>query len=1152
MPRTASALRLLCLTGCLGALASTAAGCSHEIESPGVGLNAPPGAVTPDLACNAKTASAALTTVTIRGTNMTPMPSKTLEDKRELVLPKIELTMVTPLAGAAPLDKPLAIQDSASDPTAPRRVKWTSESEMSFDIFEEDKLPTGVMTITVTNPDGKRSAKIEKTLAIVPKPTLAELRPPAICDDQADQKVDIAGTNFLAYDGKTPSVKVGDKTYAATLEDKDCVAVDGNFTEKNVKLCSRVTITIPKGDFPVTEKTAVPVVVTNPAPADCQTSETLTLTINPPPKVDSVAPATVCEGGSQLTLNGTGFDPKASVSMDCGGKKIDASAVTVSADGKQATATFGGGAVPGETCQVVVRNPDGCEDRPLPHKTVNVVTGPIVFYADPPIVYNGVNMAVTVFATSVTRPLPADGAVVIRPSGGGAETKLSPRDVPGYVNRVQVTIPKDQAAGEYDLTLKDSSGCFATLPKAVKVVSDKTVTMRSVVLPFGYTGEDTSVTVFRDTAAAAPANKEFQSGVRLFLNPVGAGVTDLAVPLLGVSLLDKDRMAANVPKGTAVKKYDLIAVNPDGSVGVLPAAYEELATAPPVVTAAAPASVVTGVSTPVTLTGRNFNAGATFSVTCKDGAGATVGTSTATKSGTPTATSFTVNVTTSAPAGAACVVRMTNPDGSYFDFSALGVTGSSFNLSAPKVSAPLTTARRALAAASVAATSAQKFIYAFGGDGGAAASANNTYEFAPIDLYGTVSPWTLSPVTMATKRTLAGSTTVGRYVYLLGGNDGTGPVNTAERALVLSPLETPEITDVDLALESSKGLEPGLYQYRVSATFDAADTDNPGGESLASEVFSIKVPSFSTKKVTVKLVFRAPTDSLGAPVPGVSGYKVYRTAKDGAAGTETLVATVTGAATLTWLDDGTAAPGAEKPLPVGATGKFAPLPAMASKRQAPGAAAGFDPADPTTFYVYAIMGRTAAASGAGSVTGSYEFLKVTIAPNGRQSVASSWTAGTGTNGVAREEFGTWIATNASSTLVGPSDTWIYVGSGKVGNGTLNGQVDAAKVLAGGQLTAWNTTLKSFGADHAGYGVCAANSRLYVFGGQGGNPSAGAKAGIMISPVPTLDSNSWNNEGLSMTQPRYQMGSTVQSAFIFLLGGQTGTEAASKTTETVIW
>jgi hypothetical protein len=180
MPRSVTALRLLFLTGTFGAFCTSSAGCSHTIESPDISSQAPPGAVDPDLACTAKPVSRPFTTVTIHGSNMTPMPSKTLESTRELILPKIELVMETPLGGATPLAAPLAIQDNPGDPNAPRRVKWTSESEMSFDIFEEDKLPTGVMTIKVTAPDGSKSTSIARSLAIVPKPTIAELKPAAI------------------------------------------------------------------------------------------------------------------------------------------------------------------------------------------------------------------------------------------------------------------------------------------------------------------------------------------------------------------------------------------------------------------------------------------------------------------------------------------------------------------------------------------------------------------------------------------------------------------------------------------------------------------------------------------------------------------------------------------------------------------------------------------------------------------------------------------------------------------------------------------------------------------------------------------------------------------------------------------------------------
>src|SRR5439155_9826142 len=153
---------------------------------------------------------------------------------------------------------------------------------------------------------------------------------------------------------------------------------------------------------------------------------------------------------------------------------------------------------------------------------------------------------------------------------------------------------------------------------------------------------------------------------------------------------------------------------------------------------------------------------------------------------------------------------------------------------------------------------------------------------------------------------------IGRYLYLAGGNNGAGPVRSAERALILSPAEAPEVTDVDLQLQPA-GLDPGTYHYRVAAVFSATDTDNPGGESLASDEFTIRVPSIMNKKVVLTLIWRAPLDSLGVPVPNVVGYRIYRTLKDGAPGTEKLLATTTGAG-LTFVDDNTLTPGTAVPL----------------------------------------------------------------------------------------------------------------------------------------------------------------------------------------------------------------------------------------------
>jgi hypothetical protein len=265
-----------------------------------------------------------------------------------------------------------------------------------------------------------------------------------------------------------------------------------------------------------------------------------------------------------------------------------------------------------------------------------------------------------------------------------------------------------------------------------------------------------------------------------------------------------------------------------------------------------------------------------------------------------------------------------------------------------------------------------------------------------------------------------------------------------------------------------------------------------------------------------------------------------------------LLATVMGATTLTFADDGSATPGTQKPLPAGSTGEWAQLPNLATKRSGLGVGAGPDPVTPGTFYVYALLGRNAAAMAPASVNTSYEYLPVTVAANGRQTVGAAWKAGLQQSTAGRWQIGTWVVDKTVDSAYAP-DTWIYLGGGRDGNNTLNGTVEAGKVGAGGDLGAFAAP-KAFGVTSAGYGVCAANQQLFVFGGKAGAPSTNAKSASLVTPAPAVANNSWNDEGgFSLTHGRYLMGSAVQSSFIFLLGGQTDEPSpASKTTELVIW
>jgi hypothetical protein len=871
-----------------------------------------------------------------------------------------------------------------------------------------------------------------------------------------------------------------------------------------------------------------------------------------PPEVDGVQPATVCGGGSQITITGKDFQKDSKVELDCGAAApLLATTVTANSDMTQLVATFGAGDAPnGATCDVVVKNGDASD--PKPHKTVTIVSGPVVFFVDPPVVYNGINTRVTLYATALQQPLPPDAVSIVPAGQSSPVTVLQTNTVPDHANRLQAVVPTGQAPGAYDLLVKDSSGCGTQLANALTVTGTLTVTLKSVTPPFGATNSDTAVTILRDTSAASPANAPFVDTPHVFLNPTAAAPTDIAVSLQSVTFLDQDRVTGVVPANTPVHDYDVVLVNPDGTVGVLQKGFNVTASPPPVIDSATPSSIVAATGQNVLLAGHDFDSADTVSLSCIDAASNPV----AAPAVTAQAPSCTNGACTQAivingsslSAGSVCVVRVTNADGSYGDYSAIGVTTPALNLSAPHAGPNMNVGRRALVSAAGNATSANRFVYAIGGDDGTTAGALASVELAPVDVFGKIGAFTVDPVALPGKRTLAGSVTVGRYIYVAGGDDGTGPIQSAARALILSPREAPSISDIDVGLVQ-QGLDAGTYRYRVSATFAQTDTDNPGGESLASDSFTVKLPVFPANKMTIALTWKAPVDSLGAPLPNVSGYKIYRTAKDGAPGSEVLYATVASASTLTFTDDGSGTLGTQAPLPLGSTGAWAALPDMGTKRSGLALAWANDPSTPGTFYVYAIYGESAAKV----ATTTYELLPITVASNGRQTAASAWTPGTsqsvGSGG--RWQMRAWVA-NAGVSSYYSSATWIFVGGGLDGNNASDGTVEAAQVTPGGQLSAFNGTPKDFSTTIAGYGVCAANGQLFTFGGQNAAPSSGATSATLTSTPPGVAVNSWNSEGLTMTHPRYLLGSAVQSAFIFLLGGKTDTDAASTTTELVIW
>lgn len=1116
-------------------------GCGHQIDSPGDTAGPVPSAVNPDLVC----VEQLTTSVTLHGDGFTPMPSKTLEKPVELLLPKIDLLADQTLTGGAAPKHDYAIPD---DPTKPAAsvVHWSSPQQMEFKVSPALSLSPGLYDIKVTNPDGSHAATFSKALAGVPAPSVTKLNEMAICDQESDQTLQITGTAFLEVGTTLPTVTVGDHMFTATKAD-GCAAVPGMHSEGSVQLCTSITFVIPQGTFAPGD---YKLTVTNPPPANCVSTQAINLHVEPPPAVSSVKPAVICSGGGILTIDGSGFIATPTVSLQAQGQTtLTGTGSTLSASGTEVSATFGPGAVVGATYDVVVANPDGCTDLPLPHKTVTAIQGPIVYDVDPFVVFNGVPFAVTVYTTGITPPITA---VTIAPTGTTTPvTNLSWNPVTGHPNRLQATISKGQAAGVYDLTVTDSSGCLAIFPKALTVTQTETLSVKNIVPPFGWTSSITPVTIYRDTAAAAPANKPFVATPRAYFYPHAAVATDVAATLDAVSFVDQNTVTAVVPSGLGAKAYDLIVTNPNGDVGYLANAFTVTSSAPPTVTTVTPSSIVAATGQSVVVSGTNFTSSTVSISSCVNATGTSV-TAPSVTSGTASCTGGTCTQTatidgSTLTAGDVCILRVKNTDGSYFDYSAIGVTTPSLNLNAPSAGPTMVVYRRALVSSAGDATSAARFVYAIGGDPGAAmASAPlDSTEFAPVDLYGSIKAWQKQQYKLPSGRSFSGVAKYGRYTYVIGGSDGTNAVATVWRGMILSPLEAPglDLNDIQLA---DTGLDAGFWYYKVSAIFSSTDPDNPGGQSLPSAEMAVRLPAITGKKLRPVLQWSAPVDGLGQALPNVVGYNIYRTAMaDAAAGSEALLASVGNV--MTFTDDGSKTVTAGSvPLPVGSMGEWAALASMSTPRKGPAGAIAFDPSNASKFYVYALLGLNGTTA-----ERSYEFLDVTVQGNGHQTAGTAWTAGANQSAQGRWQIQAWAADSSVSSSI-TSGTYVYIGGGLDASGTAANDVEVGHVAAGGDLGTIALSNKTFNMNLAGYGSAAANEQLFTFGGAQAAPSRDIKAASITTPLPDLANGAWNNNGAMMVQSRYLLGSSIQSAFIFLVGGDTGGGNASNTTEALVW
>jgi hypothetical protein len=634
-----------------------------------------------------------------------------------------------------------------------------------------------------------------------------------------------------------------------------------------------------------------------------------------------------------------------------------------------------------------------------------------------------------------------------------------------------------------------------------------------------------------------------------------------------------------------------VVVNPDGSIGFLANAFTAVPNPPPTITGVAPGALVkncAGAACGVKLSGTNFSFASGVAVTKVDATCTTIDVATApvTASFTVTPVSSTeidINMATptsgvpigSMTDGSACTFTLTRSDGTFVVGGTLVVEISSGNIATVHPGSTLNVARRGAAVVGNGPTSAERFLYTIGGDNGSLAApidkttsggkmVNATVERTPVDFTGDHQPWVFEPNDQAERvglqpRTLAGAVSVGHFVYVVGGYNG-GALGKIERAKVLEPSESPQIGDADLILDDTTGMMPGTYFYRVAALLSPSDVNNPGGETLAGDEFTVTVPTVPSKKVQVLIAWKP-----GATPSQAIGYRVYR---GDMPGQENLFTDVAGGGTLTFVDKGTL-PKTGVPIPFGSLGQWAGMaqgiPQLAIARAGAGVAVVDQTGDPNTHYLYVAYGLSGALGAGPTLPANFERFTIAITPATNASAElQAVTAAPGnpiavSGGTGRWLLGAYGVTPALDPIVG-TQRFVYFGDGTTrtaddtGGNQLAGATDQAEVTAAdGSLTnvAQLTMGRATGIN--GYGYATAANILYAFGGRA-SMNQDQVIGLQLTNATGGTSTQWNPQGTgkltnatgaNVGVPTYLPAATLQQPFFYVVGGSPGNTASAQ-------
>ena len=780
----------------------------------------------------------------------------------------------------------------ALDGATSHAITWQSTEAMTF-LAPGQGLPAGIWDVRVINPGGDAGAA-PTPLWVQGAPTLTSVSGDDGCASAPhDRLFTLMGSNFVVQGNQSPSVQIDGHPLTPSWNASSCVEQAG---PQAVSVCTRLTVQIPASFASGSHTLTVQNPPQNNSCDNTPASAGLQIDGVVPAVTHPTAPGSVslCAGGGSLAINGNFLSANATVQVGASlAPRVVGNNCVANADSCTNLVASFGAITAASPAPLAVQNPGSCALQV--DNVVNVLPGPQLFGIDPPAVYDSMPNTLTLFVHGATGTISSvtatnsGSATALTLCGGGGSSP------PCTAQALQASSPGDQAlaltlpAGSLNalaaggtqqtaVTLElhtSDSTCSAFLPAGLIIAAAQPEVTLAISPNTAQPGQNRSVTV-------SLTDPRIQPGARLYY-----ASSTYNGAFIQTAFVDKRTLTAVVPSidlgNDNFADVDVVLVNPDGSVYIQSRGLRLLSVTAPTLTDMNGATVSASGGTLITpATNLDANATATL-INCRDKLGQPQPNLALSASLSGTSLQLMVPQVPTAPQRCQLMVNR-GTDGAQAFGGAVFISESASSMPATRdAQQPLRVGRRGHGMTVSYSDPLLHTLIVAGGDMGQ--GPIGSVETAAIGPTGAPGPWVLSPYSLRTPRTNMALLRVGNTtVYAMGGTDAGGnSVTTLERAVVLNASDAPtnlQAQGFDYGGTTKPGLSPGAWSYAVSLLYSSNDALFPCGESIASAVYTVNVPSVPAGFIP-SLTWSIPSSH--RPLRGV---RVYRSALN--AGTSSL------------------------------------------------------------------------------------------------------------------------------------------------------------------------------------------------------------------------------------------------------------------------